>query len=746
MRGTDNHSRADEDHERKAMEISTEAAHEEFSTDVALAAEKADTDLRDPSLFINRELGLLDFFERVMNEARDSNNPLLERLKFIGIVGSILGEFFMVRVAGLRQQVDAGVTATSADGYTPQKLLPVVRERAWGLMKEARACFSELCPELDAAGIHVVDYVTLDASQTAALDAYFFAQVFPVLTPLAFDPGRPFPHISNMSHNLAVLVRDESGEERFARVKVPGSPVPRLVPVPAPAGAAAEPADDPAAAPQQWFTWLEQVIAANLQSLFPGMEVLESHPFRVTRDAELAIQELEADDLLETIEHFVRRRRFGSVIRVTVDEHMPERIRGILSENLELSEQDIYTVESPLGLSSLWDLQRIERPDLSYRPLVQSKPVALDGAEDADIFAAIRQRDILLHHPYDSFDPVVDFVSSAAKDPDVLAIKTTLYRVGRNAPVVDALMEAAANGKQVAVLLELKARFDEESNIGWAKALEREGVHIVYGLVGLKTHSKIMLVVRREGDRIRRYLHLGTGNYNSVTTKLYTDLGILTCDEDLGADASVVFNQLTGYATSGDYRKLLVAPTTMRRGIEERIDREIAHAQRGEEGHLILKMNSLVDKPLIRRLYRASQAGVKVELNVRGICCLRPGISGVSDNISQRSIVGRFLEHSRIYWFRNGGDEEILMGSADIMPRNLNRRVEILFPVLDPGIKRRLRDEILSVYLNDNMKTRVLHPDGTWEHIWPADDEEPFNAQEWFVAQAREAVSRQEDE
>ncbi|MEI6727319.1 MAG: polyphosphate kinase 1, partial [Actinomycetes bacterium] len=630
------------------MKRTTEAAHEEFISETP--AEIADTELRDPSLYRNRELSMLDFFERVIEEARDVNNPLLERVKFVGILGSILGEFFMVRIAGLRQQVEAGVTEVSADGYTPQKLLPLVQERAWGLMKDARQCFSDLKPELETAGIHIVDYETLDAGQQGKLDEYFQSQVFPVLTPLAFDPGRPFPHISNMSHNLAVLVRDQSGEERFARVKVPGSPLPRLVPVPAPARYVAP--EDGEGPRDQWFTWLEQVIAANLGSLFPGMEVLETHAFRVTRDAELAIQELEADDLLETIERFVRRRRFGSVIRVTIDENMPERIRGILMENLELTEQDVYTVKSPLGLSSLWDLQRIDRPELSFQPLVQSTPAILAEADKPDIFAAIRQKDILLHHPYDSFDPVVDFVGTAADDPDVLAIKTTLYRVGRNAPVVDALMEAAANGKQVAVLLELKARFDEESNIGWAKALEREGVHVVYGLVGLKTHSKIMLVVRREGDRIRRYVHLGTGNYNSVTTKQYTDLGYLTCDDDLGADASVVFNSLTGYATSGDYRKFLVAPTTMRRGIEERIDREIAHAERGEEAHLIFKMNSLVDKPMIRRLYRASQAGVKIELNVRGMCCLRPGVPGVSDNITERSIVGRFLEHSRIYWFR----------------------------------------------------------------------------------------------
>ena len=745
--GGDTRSRADEYHGRKAVKQTTEAAYEEYGSESTLTAEKVDADLRDPSLFINRELSMLDFFERVVFEARDANNPLLERVKFVGIVGSILGEFFMVRIAGLRQQVEAGVTEVSADGYSPQKLLPIVQERAGGIMREARQVWSELLPELDAAGIHIVDYARLDASQQAALGTYYEEQIFPVLTPLAFDPGRPFPHISNMSHNLAVLVRDQSGEERFARVKVPGSPVPRLAPVPAPAGHTTVSSDGTEPEPEYWFTWLEQVIAANVQSLFPGMEVLETHDFRVTRDAELAIQELEADDLLETIEKFVRRRRFGSVIRVTVDDNMPERIRGILKENLELSEQDIYTVKPPLGLSSLWDLQRIDRPELSYSPLVQATPAALDGgAEAPDIFAAIRHRDILLHHPYDSFDPVVDFVSTAAEDPDVLAIKTTLYRVGRNAPVVNALMEAAANGKQVAALVELKARFDEESNIGWAKALEREGVHVIYGLVGLKTHSKIMLVVRREGDRIRRYVHLGTGNYNSVTTKQYTDLGYLTCDDDLGADASVVFNSLTGYSTAGDYRKFLVAPAHMRKGIEERIDREIAHARNGEEAHLIFKMNSLVDKPMIRRLYRASQAGVRIELNVRGMCCLRPGVPGVSENITEHSIVGRFLEHSRIYWFRNGGDEEVILGSADLMPRNLNRRVEILFPVQDQGILRRIRDEILPVYLSDNMKTRVLQPDGSWEHIWPADGAEPLNAQEYFVAQAREAVRMQGEE
>jgi polyphosphate kinase len=732
VRGPQDRSRAEEYHGREAVKATTRAAQEEFTGELEAKAELADMDLRDPELYINRELSMLDFFERVLDEARDANNPLIERIKFVGIVGSILGEFFMVRIAGLRQQVEAGVTEAAADGYTPQQLLPLAQKRALAIMKAARQCFSELAPELEAAGINIVDYASLDAAQQAELRRYYEDKVFPVLTPLAFDPGRPFPHISNMSHNLGVLLKDANGDGRFARVKVP-DPLPRLVPVSPPAGAEAS-----ADGGHQWFTWLEQVIAANLADLFPGMDVLESHAFRVTRDAELAIQELEADDLLESIEQFVRRRRFGSVIRVTIDEKMPPPVRDILTENLELGEADLYEVRSPLGLSSLWGAGSIDRPELKYAPLVQSVPPSLAGLEGAELFAAIRHRDVLLHHPYDSFDPVVEFLRAAAEDPDVLAIKQTLYRVGRNAPAVEQLMEAAANGKQVAVLVELKARFDEESNIGWAKALEREGAHVVYGLIGLKTHCKALQVVRREGDRIRRYTHLGTGNYNSVTTKQYTDLGYLTADDDIGADANLVFNHLTGGGQATQYRKLLVAPVNLRQGIAERIDREIAHAEAGREAHLIFKMNSLVDKPMIRRLYRASQAGVKVELNVRGMCCLRPGIPGVSENITEQSVVGRFLEHSRIYWFRNGGDDEVILGSADLMPRNLNRRVEILFPVQDAGIRGRLRDEILPTYLSDNMKTRVLGADGAWTHLWPGDGEEPLNAQEWFVARARE--------
>ena len=734
MPGAGHRPRADQRPARHSARGSTTASREAFASAGSAIVAGSDDELRDPSLFINRELSMLSFFHRVLDEARDPANPLLERVKFVGIVGSILGEFFMVRIAGLRQQVEAGITEVSADGYSPQDLLPLVRAQAWDLMKRARERFIELLPELDAAGIHVVAHDDLDERQRAALATYFEEQVFPVLTPLAFDPGRPFPHISNMSHNLAVVVRDQAGEEHFARVKVPGS-LPRLVPVAAPRGRAA-------VGQERWLVWLEQVIGAHIGALFPGMEIVETHPFRVTRDAELAIQELEADDLLESIERFVRRRRFGSVIRCTVEESMPDHTREILVDNLDLESTDLYPVKSPLGLSSLWDAAVIDRPDLTYQPLVQSVPAVLDGVDGPEIFAAIRQRDILLHHPYDSFDPVVELVGAAADDPDVLAIKTTLYRVGRNAPIVDSLMEAAANGKQVAALIELKARFDEESNIGWARALEREGVHVVYGLVGLKTHSKIMQIVRREGGRIRRYVHLGTGNYNSVTTKQYTDLGYLTCDEDLGADASAVFNQLTGYAAQQEYRRFLVAPATMRAGFTRLIEREIGHAREGREAHLIFKMNSLVDKPMIRLLYRAAQAGVKVDLLVRGMCCARPGMPGVSETMTETSIVGRFLEHSRIYWFRNGGEEEVLMGSADLMPRNLDRRVEILFPVLDRGIVRRLRDEVLATYMRDTAKARRLRPDGTWERVRPAEDAEAFNSQEWFVAQARAAVRK----
>jgi polyphosphate kinase len=688
-------------------------------------------DLGDPKLFINRELSLLEFQRRVLEEARDESNPLLERVKFLAILGSNLDEFFMVRVAGLRKQIEAGVLDVPPDGITPAEQLAAIRKIAWQLMTQTRECLrDDLLPQLNEAGIHVLSYSELNERQKAGVDEYFEEVVFPVLTPLAFDPGHPFPHISNLSLNLAVVVRDQNGEELFARIKVPGI-LPRLVPIKRSSGSSRKDGTVPY---HHYFTWLEQVISVNLIKLFPGMEIVEAHPFRVTRDADLEIQELEASDLLETMEQSVRQRRFGSVVRVTVNDAMPSHIREILIENMELDRKDIYTLDGPLGLGDLMELHNVDRYDLKYPQFKPAIPAPLrSDVVDSNLFNAIRKEDILIHHPYDSFTPVVDFLSLAARDPDVLAIKQTLYRVGRNSPVVKALLEAIENRKQVAVLVELKARFDEESNITWARMMERVGVHVTYGLLGLKTHSKVALVVRREGEHIRRYIHLATGNYNAITAQLYEDLGMFTCDEEIGADATDLFNYLTGYSAKKEFRKLLVAPINLRQHMEALIQREIQHQRQGEAGHLIFKMNALVDPPIIQWLYKASQAGVKVDLITRGICCLRPGIKGVSDNIRVVSIVGRFLEHSRVYYFRNGGNEQIYLGSADLMPRNINRRVEVLFPVQDNRIIRYLRDEVLPTYLADNVKGRVMQSDGSYNHLHPGKNESPLNSQTWLI-------------
>ena len=700
---------------------------------MAKTAEKEQEDLalEDPKLYINRELSLLDFFRRVLEEALDETTPILERVKFLAIVGSILDEFFMVRVAGLKQQIAAGVVDTSPDGQTPAEQLAAARKAVSQLLKEARQCLQkDIMPKLDEAGIHIVNYADLVENHKERIDEYFNEVVFPVLTPLAVDPGRPLPHISNLSLNLAVLIRDKKGQQRFARVKVPGT-LPRLVPIKRSSGGVRK---DGTVPHHHYFTWLEQVIAAHLNALFPGMEVVEAHPFRVTRDADIVIQELEAEDLLDTIEAGVRQRRFGSVVRLSINDAMPGYIRDILTENLEIDRNDIYVVDGPLGMSDLISVTGVERYDLKDAPFVPMMPAAFSGKSySGNVFAALREHDVLLHHPYESFTPVADFIGQAARDPDVLAIKMTLYRVGRNSPILDALLEAAQNGKQVAVLVELKARFDEESNIGWAKALEAEGVHVVYGLVGLKTHSKVTLVIRKEGERLRRYVHMSSGNYNTTTALLYTDLGYLTVDDDIGADATDLFNYLTGYSSKQDYRKLLIAPINLRQRMAELIRREMQHARKGDGGHLIFKMNALVDKPMIQLLYQASQAGVKIDLLVRSICCLRPGLKDVSDNIRVISIVGRFLEHSRIYYFRNGGKEEIYIGSADLMPRNIDRRVENLFPVLDPQLVRHLRDEVLETYLQDNVKARVLLPDGTYVRVKPTGKQQPINAQEWLL-------------
>jgi polyphosphate kinase len=689
--------------------------------------------LEAPNYFVNRELSLLEFQRRVLEEAQEEKNPLLERVKFLSIVGSNLDEFFMVRVAGIMQQVAAGIYDSSPDGMTPAAQLAAIRKTASELLTQAHQCLlQQIIPALNQAGINILNYNEINDKQKSRARRYFEEVVFPVLTPLAFDPGRPFPHISNLSLNLAILIRGQGGNENFARLKVPDT-LPIFVPLKKSSGGIRKNGTLP---DKEYFVWLDQVIMSHLGTLFPGMDIIEAHPFYVTRNADLEIQELEADDLLETMEESVRQRRFGDVTRLLVNSEMPQHMLEILMSNLEISSKEVYTVPGHLRLSSLMKLYALERPHLKDPSFQSLLPLNFDSKSDPpEIFNFFRREPVLLHHPYDSFSTVVDFLQAAARDPDVLAIKVTLYRVGRNSPIVDALLEANENGKQVAVLVELKARFDEESNIHWAKALESEGVHVVYGLLGLKTHSKILLVVRREGKRIRRYIHLGTGNYNPVTAQIYTDLGYFTCDDEIGADSSDLFNYLTGYSAKHNYSKLLIAPINMRERLESLIQREIEHQQNGQPGHLIFKINSLADMGMIRLLYQASQAGVRVDLIVRGICCLRPGLPGISDNIRVISIVGRFLEHSRIFYFQNGGQEEIYLGSADLMTRNISHRVEILFPIEDPRLIRHLRDEVLATYLADNVNSRVMLPDGSYFRLKPEAEIPLINSQSFFIKQ-----------
>jgi len=673
--------------------------------------------LNDPSLYLDREISLLAFQRRVLEEAQDSANPLLERVKFLSILFSNLDEFFMVRVAVLKQKA----ATNTLDGCVAEQL-EHIRADVKRLMDDAYLIWREIAAALESAGIGLRDYSQLTNRERSAMEAYFRQVVYPVLTPLAFDPGRPFPHISNLSLNLAVAVRDTKGVERFARVKIPDT-LPQLVPV------------EPSAAGRPVFVWLEQLIIQNLPALFPGLDIIEAYPFRVTRDAEVEIQELESDDLLETIEEAVWARRFRAVVRLQVSREIPEHILETLIANLELDRRDVYPVDGPLDLGRLRQILSLDRPDLKDTPLLPYTPPELNPKAEEDIFAVLRRDDLLLHHPYDSFQPVVEFLRRAAVDPDVLAIKITLYRVGRNSPVVESLLSAIENGKQVAVLVELKARFDEESNIEWARALEAAGVHVVYGLVGLKVHSKVALVVRREGENIRRYVHLGTGNYNPTTARLYTDLSFFTADEQIGADVTDLFNYVTGYSAKNDFHKLLVAPINLRQRLEALIRREIEHASKGEHAQIIFKMNALEDPGMIRLLYEASQAGVRVDLLVRGICCLRPGIAGISENIRVTSIVGRFLEHSRIYYFANSGREEIFLGSADLMGRNLNHRVELLFPVEDKRLLKRLREDILQTYLADNRNARNMLPDGTFS--WDRSTTAAVDSQGHFLASAR---------
>jgi polyphosphate kinase len=630
-------------------------------------------------------------------------------------VSSNLDEFFMIRVAAIREQVLAEVAEPSADGRTPLQQLVAIHDRTERMVSDMAACFwDDILPALGAAGIRLLTMAELTPEERSSLADMFAREIYPVLTPLAFDPGHPFPYISNLSLSLAVAVRTPEGVERFARVKVPDV-LSRLVEIPGGNGTASR------------FVWLEDLISANLGMLFPGMEVIESYAFRVTRNADIEIQEDEAEDLIRSIEESIRQRRFGSVVRVGVQNTMPDRIKDILVENLEVTPHEVYRLRPPLGLSHLAALMKVPRPDLKDPPLHPVSPLGED--ENDDIFAAIRRNDIMLHHPYDSFGPVVQFIRSAARDPNVLAIKQTLYRIGKESPLVPLFIEAAENGKQVAVLVELKARFDEENNIGWAKQLERAGIHVVYGLVGLKTHAKMALVVRREQDGIRRYVHLGTGNYNPVTARIYTDISLFTCRDDITADAVEVFNFLTGYSNRDTYRKLAVAPVNLRERLIALIDREISHAHGGGGAQLIFKMNSLTDTAMIEKLYEASRAGVSIDLIVRGICCLRPGKKGISENIRVISIVGRFLEHSRVFYFANGGEPEVHCGSADLMGRNLDHRVELVFPVEDRRLTAIIMKEVLVTALADRTRARVLGEDGSYTRAEPAVPEKPDSQQ-----------------
>lgn len=679
------------------------------------------SELLRPDAYINRELSWIEFNRRVFKEARDSRHPLLERIKFLSIFDTNLDEFMMIRLAGLKDQLVAHVTSLSPDGLTGEQQLEAVRQELASLLPETRQYWKEeLQPALAAEHIYILDYEQLDTIQRIAMQTYFENEIFPVLTPLAVDPGHPFPHISNRSLNLAVVITDSLHGERPARVKVPPT-LPRLISVPLTDGQSGNKA----------FVWIEQVIAAHLGMLFPGFDIWESYPFRVLRDADIELREDDSSDLLESIEKSLRERRFGSVVDLAVNPSMPQAIRNLLLENLQLMPGDLTVIDGPLGMGDVMELAKVERPDLKYQSFVPR--VALELRKGQDIFQAIRQREQILHHPYESFDVVVDFLRAAAHDPQVLAIKQTLYRVGSNSPIVELLQEAVENGKQVAVLVELKARFDEENNIEWARALEHAGVHVVYGLIGLKTHAKLALVVRREADGLRRYAHFGTGNYNVGTARLYEDLGLLTCRPELCADSSALFNMLTGYSRQSSYRKLLVAPLGMRAGVIERIEREITAHQKSGGGHLIFKMNALVDPLIISTLYQASQAGVQIDLIVRGICCLRPGVTGLSETIRVRSIVGHILEHSRVFYFNNGGSEEILLGSADMMQRNLDGRVETLFPIDDPIWRVSLRDNLLKRILADTVNARELQTDGSYVRVLPDPGEPPFDSQAWFI-------------
>jgi polyphosphate kinase len=667
----------------------------------------------DPVWYLNRELSELAFHQRVLHEALDERNPLLERVRFLTIVTRNLDEFFMKRIGGLKQQIDAGLTELSVDGRTPREQWAASLETAERMFDAQSACFAEVRPLLADAGIHVVDHGELTERERSNLREYFESDVLPTLTPLTFDPAHPFPFISNLSLSLAVRTRREEGEPRFSRVKIPENR-PRLVRI-------REAWTDREA---ERFVPLEQVVAANLDLLFPDVTVIDWSTFRVTRNAEVRRNEEVAEGLIRMIEGVLRERRFATVVRLEVSEGMPEAVRELLKAQLEVDEREVFERPPPLDLRDLSRLVDLDRPDLKHDPWTPRNHPRFGDPEGTDLFAEIRRKDVLVHHPYHSFDRTVQaFVDRAATDEDVLAIKLAIYRTARDSAVVESLIEAARNGKQVAVMVELKARFDEENNLRWVRRLEEEGIHVAYGTIGLKAHAKVALVVREEPDagtgrEVRLYSHVGTGNYHAETAKLYTDLGVLTADREVGADLARVFNYFTGHSMSEDYRELLVAPGNMRDRFTDLVRREAEHAREGEPARIVAKMNSLEDPGMVAELYRASQAGVDVDLVVRGICRLRPGVEGVSENVTVRSVVGRFLEHSRVFRFENAGDPEFYVGSADWMTRNLDRRVEVVAPVRDPDHRAELQ-VVLDVLLRDDRRAWRMDADGCYEQLRP---------------------------
>ncbi len=689
------------------------------------------SDFRDPQYFINRELSWIDFNERVLEEAEDRSNPLLERLKFLAIFSSNLDEFFMIRFAGLKEQVSVGVVELAADGLTPAEQIAEISRKVKPLVERQVDCLmNDVLPGLEAEGIRMARLESLPEEEQARLHEYFAQEVLPLLTPLGVDPGRPFPHLQNRSLNIGFVIRQEAELARgttlhFAVVQLPGV-LDRFISV-------------NKSEPGYTFLLLEELVKKHAYALFPGMEIVSETTFRVTRDADIEIAEEEADDLLKVMEEQIRRRKWGKAVRLQVDAGIQPDVREMLVDSLDVDRDDVYETRGIGNIVDFMNLLKIDRRDLKDPPFT-GRSLASFKDEDRSIFSVIRSGNILLHHPFDSFSAVVDFIKGAAADPKVLGIKQTLYRTGNDSPIVEALIKAAENGKQVTALVELKARFDEEKNIEWAKRLEQAGVHVVYGLVGLKTHSKVLMVVRKDDTGLPRiYLHMSTGNYNPSTARLYTDMGLFTADPDLGYDAINLFNYLTGYSANVNWRKVVMAPLNLRKRTIELIRREVEKSTPEKPGHIIAKMNSLVDPEIIRELYAASQAGIQIELLIRGICCLRPGLPGISETITVRSVVGRFLEHTRIVYFGNGGEEEIYLTSADWMPRNLNRRVEMMFPVEEKENREQIVS-ILALYLADTRKARELQADGSYLRVQPEEGEESFSAQETLLMMTAEQI------